>query len=277
MALPDEETFMVCDPHRIEQALGNLVANAIKFTPAGGTVRIEMGAASDHVFFRVSDTGPGISPEHASEIFRPFWQAPDAPRQGVGLGLAIARGIVEAHGGSLTVESAPGAGATFSFSHSPSSRSVTSRAGEKGRASAWQCGERLSFNVLVTMEGTVLVVDDDLDIRATLAQILREEGFRVREARNGLEALEKVAEEEPDLVLLDLVMPVIDGWEVLRTLRAVLGEISSGGHPVRDPRTGQHRLHPEAGLVRAIARSARYDPFAGPGASRCVVTHARGR
>ena len=67
---------------------------------------------------------------------------------------------------------------------------------------------------------TVLVVDDELDIRSTLAQILREEGFRVREARNGLEALEKVDEEEPDLILLDLLMPVVNGWEVLETLRA---------------------------------------------------------
>ena|ERR1700723_1876997 len=75
------------------------------------------------------------------------------------------------------------------------------------------------------MKPSVLVVDDELDIRATLAQILREEGFRVREARNGLEALERVAEEEPDLVLLDLVMPVLNGWEVLRTLRAARKEL----------------------------------------------------
>ena len=69
------------------------------------------------------------------------------------------------------------------------------------------------------MTATVLVVDDDPDIRLTLRQILRDEGLRVCEARNGLEALEKIAEEEPDLVLLDLIMPVIDGWEVLRILR----------------------------------------------------------
>jgi CheY-like chemotaxis protein len=66
----------------------------------------------------------------------------------------------------------------------------------------------------------VLVVDDDMDIRCTVAQILREEGFRVREARNGREALAKVAEEEPDLVLLDLMMPTVNGWEVLQTLRS---------------------------------------------------------
>jgi len=70
------------------------------------------------------------------------------------------------------------------------------------------------------MKGTVLVVDDDADIRLTLLEILREEGFRVREARNGLEALERIAEEEPDLVLLDLVMPIVNGWEVLQTLRS---------------------------------------------------------
>ena len=128
LAVPEEEIFIVCDPDRIEQALGNLVANAIKFSPTGETVRIEIGAASDHAFFRVHDSGPGVSPEHLAEIFRPFWQAPGAPKQGVGLGLAIARGIVEAHGGSLTVESAPGAGATFSFTlpFDPSVRSSDS-------------------------------------------------------------------------------------------------------------------------------------------------------
>ena len=69
------------------------------------------------------------------------------------------------------------------------------------------------------MQATVLVVDDDPDIRLTLRQILREEGFHVREARNGLEALEQIDQDEPDLVLLDLMMPWIDGWEVLETLR----------------------------------------------------------
>jgi CheY-like chemotaxis protein len=69
------------------------------------------------------------------------------------------------------------------------------------------------------MGTTVLVVDDDLDIRCTIAQILREEGFHVREARNGIEALAKVAEERPDLVLLDLMMPVMNGWQVLQVLR----------------------------------------------------------
>lgn len=112
---PEKEVRIVCDPERVEQALGNLVANAIKFTPRGGSVRVEVEGRADGAGFRVSDTGPGIDPQYASEILRPFWQAPGAPRQGVGLGLAITRGIVEAHGGSLTVESTPGAGATFAF------------------------------------------------------------------------------------------------------------------------------------------------------------------
>ena len=86
-------------------------------------------------------------------------------------------------------------------------------------------GPRAIVHRLREMEPTVLVVDDDFDIRSTLAQILREEGFRVREARNGLEALEKVDEEEPDLVLLDLMMPVLKGWEVLKALRHSRAEL----------------------------------------------------
>src|SRR5580704_6995728 len=70
------------------------------------------------------------------------------------------------------------------------------------------------------MGATVLVVDDDADIRLALVEILREEGFRARQASNGLEALEKICEEEPDLVILDLIMPIINGWDVLQTLRA---------------------------------------------------------
>jgi signal transduction histidine kinase len=112
---PTEEVEVVCDSDRIEQALGNLVANAIKFTPAGGSVRVTLEAKSEHVVFRVTDTGPGVHSDHAEGIFRPFWQAPGATKQGVGLGLAITRGIVEAHGGTLILEHTPGPGAAFSF------------------------------------------------------------------------------------------------------------------------------------------------------------------
>jgi signal transduction histidine kinase len=103
------------DPARILQVLSNLVGNAIKFTPRGGSVRISVERGADDVRFAVSDTGPGIPPDQLPHIFGQFWQASRADRRGVGLGLAIAKGIVEAHGGRIWVESTVGEGSTFIF------------------------------------------------------------------------------------------------------------------------------------------------------------------
>ncbi len=112
--VPEQEVRVRCDRDRIVQALGNIVANAVKFTPDGGRVRIELDAGDRECLFRVRDTGSGIPPEHIDDVFRPFWQA-EPNKKGTGLGLAIARGIIEAHGGEIGVARA-GPGATFVFS-----------------------------------------------------------------------------------------------------------------------------------------------------------------
>lgn len=103
------------DTHRVVQALGNLISNALAFTPAGGrvTVAAESAAGTGGVCFSVADAGCGIAPEHLSHIFDRFWQARETRRSGAGLGLAIVRGLIEAHGGSVTVESSLGVGTTF--------------------------------------------------------------------------------------------------------------------------------------------------------------------
>jgi PAS domain S-box-containing protein len=103
------------DRERVLQVLANLLGNAVKFTPAGGRVRLSVEADGDMVRFAVSDTGPGIPPEHLPHVFDRFWKVRAANRQGAGLGLAISRGIVEAHGGRIWVESTPGKGSTFFF------------------------------------------------------------------------------------------------------------------------------------------------------------------
>jgi signal transduction histidine kinase len=97
------------------QVLSNLVGNAMKFTPTGGTIALRADARNDHVVFTVADTGPGIPKENLGDIFNPYWQAKRAERMGAGLGLPIARGIVEAHGGRIWVESEPGKGTKFYF------------------------------------------------------------------------------------------------------------------------------------------------------------------
>jgi signal transduction histidine kinase len=109
--LPD----VVADSTRILQVLSNLVGNAVKFTPKSGRVRVRAVAAEGEVRFSVSDTGPGIPPEQLPHIFGRYWQGAHADRRGIGLGLAIAKGIVEAHGGRIWVESQVGAGSDFIF------------------------------------------------------------------------------------------------------------------------------------------------------------------
>jgi signal transduction histidine kinase len=103
------------DRHRILQVLSNLLGNAMKFTPSGGTIRFGAETRDSDVLFTVSDSGPGIPQEHLGDIFNPYWQAKRTERMGAGLGLPIAKGIVEAHGGRIWVESEPGKGTRFYF------------------------------------------------------------------------------------------------------------------------------------------------------------------
>jgi signal transduction histidine kinase len=106
---------VMADRERIGQALGNLVANAIKFTPPGGAVVVQVAPIGDAACFSVSDSGPGIAPEQQACVFERFWQAQQGDKRGAGLGLYIAKGIVEAHHGRIWVDAKPGKGSTFTF------------------------------------------------------------------------------------------------------------------------------------------------------------------
>lgn len=113
--IPEDSPAVLADPERVLQVFWNLIGNAIKFTPEGGMVRIGCETRGEAVRFSVSDSGPGIPAEYLDRLFDPFWQEKRTARMGTGLGLPIARGIVEAHGGTIEVESRVGEGATFSF------------------------------------------------------------------------------------------------------------------------------------------------------------------
>jgi signal transduction histidine kinase len=105
----------ICDRERVLQVLGNLIGNAIKFTPDGGAVQVSAEPSDDEILFSVRDTGVGVSPKQLPHVFDRFWQATPKARLGSGLGLTIAKGVVEALGGRIWVESRPGEGTTFFF------------------------------------------------------------------------------------------------------------------------------------------------------------------
>jgi signal transduction histidine kinase len=117
-ALPDSPVSCVCDPAHVQQVLLNLVGNAIKFSPRDGVVNIGLSIEGDSAVFRVTDAGPGIPEPQHDMIFLKYYRDPSVRDSvdGAGLGLAIARSIVEAHGGRMHLDSAPGHGSTFSFS-----------------------------------------------------------------------------------------------------------------------------------------------------------------
>jgi signal transduction histidine kinase len=112
---PDRTATVSCDAGRVMQIFGNLVGNAVRFTPKGGSITISASAAGEHVQFAVRDTGPGIVPEHLAHIFERYWQAENSAQKGRGLGLYIARQLVEAQGGRIWAESRLAAGTTFFF------------------------------------------------------------------------------------------------------------------------------------------------------------------
>jgi len=117
------------------QVLSNLIGNSLKFTPAGGRIATRASLDGESVLFAVSDDGPGIPAEHLGDIFSPYWQAKRAERLGAGLGLPIAKGIVEAHGGRIWVESEPGKGTRFYFTLPVDESALTTAEGSAERRS----------------------------------------------------------------------------------------------------------------------------------------------
>ena len=208
-ALPD---IIYADEKRLRQALLNLLANAVKFTERG-TIQLRVRFSPPRCFrFEVCDTGIGIAIEQLDAIFRPFEQAGDAQLRlvGTGLGLAISRQFVRLMGGDIHVESNIGEGSRFWFEieleHTTADITVTP-ASEKS---------------IIGYEGerkTVLVVDDQQENRTVAIEMLGQLGFSTIEAVNGRDALEKAEAAKPDLILMDVIMPEMNGMEATKRLR----------------------------------------------------------
>ena len=206
---------------RIHQCVANLISNAIKFTKTGGvTIAVhheELDADDCMISVAVTDTGIGVSPDTAQRLFSEFAQADaSTTRQygGTGLGLAISRKLARMMGGDVTVTSQPGAGSTFTFNFRASAASSSRTAPApvlnqetRGRSAALQ-GLK------------ILLVDDNAINRSVARLLLLPSGVVVTEAANGQEALHRLGEQQFDLVLLDVHMPVMDGIETIRQIRA---------------------------------------------------------
>jgi PAS domain S-box-containing protein len=206
--VPDAPAWVDGDPTRLAQIIGNVLCNAVKFTPSGGTISIALAVAGERAVLEISDTGVGLDDDSLRRLFVPFAQADrsiERSRAGLGLGLALVKALVEMHGGDVHAHSAgPGQGATFTISiplGTPASRSA--RRARKAPA----------------VMRKVLVIEDDVDVAEWLAHALSFSGHRVTIALGGEEGLACAREIDPDVILCDIGLPgAFDGYAVARAL-----------------------------------------------------------
>ncbi len=227
--------FVKTDESKLRQVLINIVGNAIKFTETGRVLlRIEVkdaplggnpgegdfsgpGNRGKFLYFEIEDTGPGIAPEEMGKLFEPFGQTETGRKsqQGTGLGLPISRKFVQLMGGDIQVTSTVGQGTVFTFAVAiaPSSEGEVQTRQTKRRAVAIAPQAQ-------GKESRILVVDDAFESRLLLKTILKSLGFQVQEAENGQEAIAVYHSWKPHLILMDMQMPVMDGYEATRHIKS---------------------------------------------------------
>ncbi len=214
MNLPDVPIPVTGDPTRVTQVVVNLLTNAAKYTPRGGRVQVRLERRGANAYLHVADTGIGMSKsliESAFDLFVQGERGIGREEGGLGIGLTLVKRIALLHGGSVTATSAgAGQGSTFTVSFPVGRRSV--EAGERPAAAGEASGGR-----------RVLVVDDNEDAAASLAALLRMSGYQVFMAPDGREALRQASAHPPDVILLDIGLPDLDGCEVARRLRMTPG------------------------------------------------------
>ena len=225
------------DMRLLECILFNLLGNSIKHTSPGGEITVSVQQEGADAILTVKDNGEGIPREKLPYIFDRFYQA-GKHTSGTGIGLALVKGIAELHGGSVSVESVPGEGATFfiripirhegaEILESRDAAEFTERFQDVYRAANTSLEEAAS-SVTESDRPTILVVDDNSDLREFIGTLLQGE-YRIIKASDGKEALDKATRELPDLVVSDVMMPVMDGLELCKALK---GQFSTSHIPV---------------------------------------------
>jgi CheY-like chemotaxis protein len=213
---------LTCDPHRLQQMIWNLLTNAVKFTPPKGIVEIKLERADDFVKIAVTDTGQGIAPEFLPYVFDRFSQADSSSTRkhnGLGLGLAIVRHLAELHGGSIRADS-DGKDKGASFILTLPSSTITKTPSEFFREDS----NRAKPNEIANPELNgirVLIVDDDIDTCDMLTYVLTHWGAETKSSASVAEALARVTEWLPNILLTDINMPGEDGYELINQLRAL--------------------------------------------------------
>ncbi|HEX9982424.1 MAG TPA: PAS domain S-box protein [Thermoanaerobaculia bacterium] len=208
----DPSPLILGDAHRLQQILWNLLTNAIKFTPQGGSVRLEIGVRARNVVITVSDNGIGITPEFLPHVFEPFRQAESSTTRlhgGLGLGLSIVRHLVELHGGHIHAASeGEGRGATFIV--------------ELPRLATKPLHVPQESRIFADVHGmSLLVIDDQQGVREFLTALLQRGGADVRAVASVADARREIETKLPDVVLCDIAMPKEDGYAFIQWLRSL--------------------------------------------------------
>ncbi len=253
LAVADDAGAVNADQTKVRQILFNLLSNASKFTE-NGTISLKVTrsveAGRDGITMSVADSGIGMTPEQVGKLFQPFTQADVSTTRkfgGTGLGLTIVKRFCELMGGSIDVASEAGKGTTFTV-RLPADVAPTPT-------------DSMAEIDLPTVGGkagglTVLVIDDDPAAREVLSRVLIKEGYRVRTAADGKAGLEEAAAERPDLIVLDVMMPKMDGWAVLSALKAdpTLDDVPVVMHTMVDDRNLGYALGASDYLTKPVDR-----------------------
>jgi two-component system CheB/CheR fusion protein len=212
--IPDSPTIVQGSPVRLQQIIWNFLSNAIKFTEHGGSVSVKSYCEKGDVHVVVSDTGAGIAPDFLPNVFEPFSQGDNSlTRQtgGLGLGLAIAKKLAELHNGEVRAESeGPGKGASFILTMPLTLNASIERKGEEPLNS-------------IHLPYSVMVIDDSADTLEMLETLFMQVGCRVMVANSAESALKLASAETPSIIISDIGMPEVDGYELLSLLRQIPG------------------------------------------------------